>query len=408
MTSPSVSPTSTAVGVLAGPGAWGYPADDDRLLVAEAGLGAASVAAIGSYAIDFYDLQAATSSKLGLGAATITMFVGWMAMGTARVASWFPAPTPLAACRTGVMTIVVATWTATDRNLDTLKLWPLGAVIGFEAYITTRTLGIDDAPLDLSRRLALSPVSLGALIGFVLLGGLGPGSLDWGDAWRICLGTVLAAAVGLIAFAAADLAERRAASEIEHHRKQGQLLELAARANWLHNEVIGTINPVRQQALGSSNPEVVETGELLDEIIQDWRATQLDLAIASRPVRLAEILSHVSRTYRRLGVGVAAPGAETGQLVLEMNEADLVYQTLSNTMSNAANAGATQIEICIEVHPDALSVVVTDNGRGFNSPELPSGRGIDRLNQVLHEPLEIVSRDGRTVVTAKIDRSNDG
>lgn len=407
------STTPLALGILAGPGAWGYPEPERRWYVAEGGMAAAAAVVVGSFITDLSELDAALLPQVLLAAGATAGFAAWAALGSDRfAANRAPSLRGLAAARTVAMASTVVCWSAVARDSQTFHLWPLGAFVGFEAYLTLATLVDEVRSFDLAKQLAVSAVSIGAAVGCALLATPAFPSIGGIEALQLYLGLAVTAAAGHLALGGASVAERRAAQEAARNRRLGQAAELAARADWLHNEVIGAINPVRQAALASPDPEVQDVGQLLDRTIHDWRQTQLALAIASRPVRFAEIVSHMSRTYRRLGLTIEAPGAEAGQLILEGLEAELAHETLAITMSNAANAGAERITIqtYLVPHGDAsdLCLIVEDDGAGFDPSTRPAGRGLDRLEHRLGRPLRISSGATGTRVEAVVARRSHG
>ncbi len=75
------STTPLALGILAGPGAWGYPEPERRWYVAEGGMAAAAAVVVGSFITDLSELDAALLPQVLLAAGATAGFAAWAALG---------------------------------------------------------------------------------------------------------------------------------------------------------------------------------------------------------------------------------------------------------------------------------------------------------------------------------------
>lgn len=254
----------------------------------------------------------------------------------------------------------------------------LGVLIGADLTLTLWALGLPGGRRMLLRRFASSPVHLGAIGAAlaVLVAGTGPDPRTLGTLY---LGVLVALAGTLAAVRVLQSLAVHFEQEFEAHRNDVAARERAHRAHWLHDDVLSEVRLASLRiANGTASVEHINA-ELLD-LDHRLRLRQLEELIRDGTPPAYEVLQPHLRRAQSLGIRLGAvPTHEVTRTVLSEGEATLFNRVLSLLMSNAMNAGASEISVAMRLLVGAIEVSVTDDAGGFDLDAVPEGRGLHRL-----------------------------
>jgi two-component system sensor histidine kinase UhpB len=219
-----------------------------------------------------------------------------------------------------------------------------------------------------------------------------------------------------------DMLERLEAEREQSMRRVigAQEAERLRVAQELHDEVGQNLTAallqlarVRRHAGPQLEEEVEAATETVRANLDDLRR----IAQRLRPQALDELglTSALSQFSARLSAqaGIDIEAHLDGHLPPLTREEELViYRVAQEALTNVVrHAGATRSELVLERAPDRLTLRVTDDGRGFNGADAPSGgiRGMHERAALIHADLRIGPREGGgTEVVLHVPLSPDG
>jgi signal transduction histidine kinase len=225
-------------------------------------------------------------------------------------------------------------------------------------------------------------------------------------AWSIA-GPILAALFGSIGYHLTsqlngNITEYRRASEIA--KRQADELRLAQDLHDVVGSTLGTVKAYADMLAGSSPTVAAPLSSVAQGGLDDLRAV-LDALAPPCDQGLASTVAAIARrmvpTTIELGISGAWPNDLAGPVRVAI--ARIVQESLYNAVRHGT---PTHIEISCSVMHESLSVVVRDNGCGFE-PEIEmqrDGRGLatmqSRASQ-LAGSLAITSNESGTVIAAR-------
>ena len=168
----------------------------------------------------------------------------------------------------------------------------------------------------------------------------------------------------------------------------------------------------RRELLGGS-PTVGETIDLLEESARSALAETRSLVAASAPVSLAEggIAAALDRLGERFGreTGIAVRIDADAALPLDRDTEVVLLRCAQEGLANVRNhSGAADASVSLVVDSHAVTLVVGDNGAGFDAAAPRHGYGLDGMRDRLAlggGTLGIDTSPGRgTVLTASLPR----
>ena len=190
------------------------------------------------------------------------------------------------------------------------------------------------------------------------------------------------------------------------------VVEHRQRAHWLHDDVCAQLRltSLRLQTGAVAPNEVVG---MLDDLDHEIRLRQLDELIASGSIHVAEALQPFIRRAQNHHVTIEqVPSFEDIDFDMNQTEAVLFRRAVSILTSNALNAGATRLAFDIGIGDAFMTLTVSDDGTGFETPTVTDGRGLWSLrNDLRPGGIEIGRVANGAAVTATIPiarRSADG
>ncbi|MGE4372334.1 MAG: ActS/PrrB/RegB family redox-sensitive histidine kinase [Xanthobacter sp.] len=175
---------------------------------------------------------------------------------------------------------------------------------------------------------------------------------------------------------ARELGDALAAAELVLAREQhlSALDGLAAAAAHELGTPLSTIALVvkeMQRSMDASDPHAEDVALLRDQvrrcrdILQTLTSLQSgDAPFDRMPLRL--LLEEVVEPHRDFGISIAIHVKESGDTPVIARNPGLLYG-LGNIVENAVDFASSEVEISAEWTPDALEVVVQDDGPGFSS-----------------------------------------
>jgi two-component system, NarL family, sensor histidine kinase UhpB len=206
--------------------------------------------------------------------------------------------------------------------------------------------------------------------------------------------------------------ERRRSGEMV---LQAQEEERKRIARDLHDEVnqaltalLLRIEAAAQDAPPALREELAETKRIANQAMGEL----LDLARQLRPTALddhglvAALRTHVREQDRRGPASISFwADPRVGDLPSDVQV--VIYRVAQEALVNAArHSGATRIEVSLEAGPEAVSLLVNDNGSGFTFADEGKGLGLSGMREralLVGGRLEIDSRPGKgTTVTLEV------
>lgn len=176
-----------------------------------------------------------------------------------------------------------------------------------------------------------------------------------------------------------------------HAMIEGQEKERDRLASELHGRIGGMLGGVKLQM--EALEERMDTGhrergeqykkvyDLLVEAVGEVRRISHDMgSVVLARFGLARALRDLCDSVRvsgRLGVEITLHGLEHR---MERSVEITVYRIVQELIGNVLkHAGATELSVAVTRAPGRLSVMVSDNGRGFDTTAVPQGIGMDNV-----------------------------
>lgn len=169
----------------------------------------------------------------------------------------------------------------------------------------------------------------------------------------------------------------------EEHERQRLAREL--------HDGVGQILAAARRSLQQTTPAVVPADgvaqgpdpvALLDESIAEVRTLSHSMMPpALRNRSLTEALEELARRIRQhSGVEIHTQWSGTEGLTLHTNQSLMIYRALQEILTNALrHAGANEIHLEMVNHGDALSILVIDDGKGFDPAAAANGLGLQNI-----------------------------
>lgn len=130
--------------------------------------------------------------------------------------------------------------------------------------------------------------------------------------------------------------------------------------------------PAAARRIDAATARMRQLDTEMDAVLRELRPSELDdLGLA------AALGSHAQEWSRQFDIRaqVHAHGLEPGRLALEVELA--LYRIVQEALTNVArHAGATQVDILLEGQAGYISLIVEDNGIGFDSEAVDPSRGL--------------------------------
>lgn len=186
--------------------------------------------------------------------------------------------------------------------------------------------------------------------------------------------TVVAAAVAVLAGVALALAplllrlNRDLVAERSARAREAERADIAAH---LHDSVLQTLAAIQQRSEPGS--EVARLARGQERELRDWLFRAADGAEApSREAIDIELRAHAAALESEHAVRfeVVSVGGGSGRVAPESLAA-----AAREAMLNAARHAGGEVTVYIEAGPQQISIDVTDRGPGFETDQLPDGRG---------------------------------
>lgn len=386
-----------AAAAAAGPAYWGWRPDDAGAvgLALAGGVSAAAVAT---------SITAGELQHFGLSRSLVVSAGAWLAMATWLAVGWWIGDRvgPLSVVvglRLLSLVVVLGLWGAAhDGQLRLWELWPIGGLLGFDTAATLHTLGLPIQPLRQTRALLLSSGHLGVLAGLIALATTGFGDMSARTALSLYLGLLVNVAV---AVGAARLT-RQALGAVARDEARWRAAEALDRANWIHDEMCGLLIPLRQQLRSGAVGDLEEVRTRLDDIDFELRQIQLDETATHHQLTIADVIQVWGRRVQAHGARFEAPSWDVTRAPLEEVARERLARVLGVSVPNALAAGAELVRLGVEREGHQMVVEVTDDAGGFDTNDLPPGRGLHRLARELGPDLQISATHFGTTVSCRI------
>jgi signal transduction histidine kinase len=287
------------------------------------------------------------------------------------------------------------------RALPLLAL--LGAVVGGEAAVTARSLGLPVTPRVWIRRFAGSWVHLGFLTGVLVMIAMDPNRATVYAAAGIMLvaysSLLLAVAVAKWVDIALSDITRRADLRLERYAEA----EDRRRSHWLHDDVLGMLTGVQMKLEREQWDSATTAGELrwLDHQL---RLRQTEEIVRSGTATIGEVVQPYLRHAQNLGVTVTeVPSWEIASMRLNQGDARRLQRVFGVAVPNALAAGAATLAIRCEMNDRGrLAVEVEDDAGGFDTSRRIPGRGLDVLDRELPGAVLLVPTGVGTILRAEL------
>jgi signal transduction histidine kinase len=222
-----------------------------------------------------------------------------------------------------------------------------------------------------------------------------------GAAFRIYLAAVLTVVIILTALGAALVIYQR--RFLRMHREYAKKLiaaheeERAYVAREVHDDALqrvamiqhdvlewldGALDPARTRARSVAiKEELQDLGFMLRRV-----AHRLHPAIIDQGGLIPALSQLADDTERLSGLAVTArlPSSAAGDKLLDRERALILFRVAQEAVRNVTkHAGATQVEIGVDLAKDALTLSIVDNGRGFDTedPQRTSGLGLISMSE---------------------------
>lgn len=295
-------------------------------------------------------------------------------------------------------------WAQLPMLPSALLALAIGQFGGAESALTAEFVGHHRRPFGLWKQFFFSPINLGVLVAIALTVALEGTSGDNGSGISLLVGVETAAIAGaavhgivrhLFGVEHRSLEQFASERDDEDHRR---------RAHWIHDDVCAEIRGLRVK-LAMSDMSNAALGAELDELDHRLRTRQLDEIIAGGGASAAEILQLYVRRAQNRGVVISdVPRLDDASIVLHGPTADRFRHAVAGLVSNALNAGATNLAIRLHRDDDRLTLEIADNAGGFDLGSTPAGRGLATLrNEIGADRLRFEPTHDGTLATVVLD-----
>lgn len=352
------------------------------------------------------DPGALAAAVLGLAVGTVVLLVvpGSLALGQPAPDILAGRPYVAAMLRLSAALTFVVCWLVLAPLAALPLLSLLGVVVGGEAAVTARSLGVPVEPRRWLAHFLRSWLHVGFLTAVIVALVLDRQP----EAVRTVAGLmVVAYASVLLALATARWAdgalatvERRADDQLQRHAEN----EDRRRSHWLHDDVLGMLTGV-QMRLEREQWDTATTAAELRWLDHQLRLRQTEEIVRSGTATIGEVVQPYLRHAQNLRVTVSeVPAWEVASLRLDQRDARRVQRVFGVAVPNALAAGATTIAIRVgNPAPGLLVLEVEDDAGGFDVDLRIPGRGLDVLERELPPgALELRRTTGGTVVRAEL------
>lgn len=189
----------------------------------------------------------------------------------------------------------------------------------------------------------------------------------------------------------------------ELHDNIGQVLSLAK----LNMSVI------ELNSKGQSNESITQTKSLLNTAINDLR--DISKTLNTEYVKEKDLAESIERDIgmlRRTRKFDALMEVKGNPFPIGSERRLILYRMVQESINNIVkHAGATQISVVLDYLPEALTIVIADNGAGFDMTRTPKGVGLININQrsaMINSTVSIQSIPAQgTTVTIKAARQEE-
>jgi hypothetical protein len=388
-----------AAAVAAGPAYWGWRSAAGAELAAMLTAAALAAAVAGSASAGALAMATGGLPKgllvLGVWCAVAT----WVAVGAwIGVASRSLVLTAM--LRVAAITVLVGLWGAAhDGDMRLLEMWPLGAAIGLDAFVTLRTLGVPVDPRRAVPAVVASGGHAGIVLALVVVASPAAGWVAPRQALALYVGIVVNVVLALLATYGAMAVSRAVDRDEAAHRAE----EARRRANWIHDEVCSLLIPLRQSVRSGLLTDTREIAAQLDDIDFELRHVQLEQTARHGSISLADLVQVWGRRVQAAGIELVAPPWEVTRAALPETARHRASRLLGVAVPNAiaAKAGRITIEADREVG-GGIRLAVVDDAGGFDVDQLPPRRGLHRLLTELGDDVHVERLDDGTRVSARL------
>ncbi len=328
---------------------------------------------------------AVIDNRSGTGPAVMVSVGMWLALGTLVGVAYAPVRPLKALRRSLVLTsatrlfaliLIVGLWGAAHGgDLRLLELWPLGAALGLDAFVTGRVLGDPVPGLPAWFATMGSPTHLGVVVALLLLalleikGFTAAIGVELYFGWQVNL-VVLLGSVSLCDKLSTSVDRDLRAVVREEYRR---------RANWIHDDMCGQLIPVRRDLRAGRLTEPTDVLLRLDLIDHELRELQLRELAFHGPVTIGEIVQIWSRRASNAGASISVPRWPAGSELLDETNQLKARRMLGVAVPNALAAGSQTVAFSFHRCASVLELAVVDDAGGFEPSTIPRDRGLARL-----------------------------
>jgi hypothetical protein len=299
--------------------------------------------------------------------------------------TWFVDIRPVAAGRTLGFVGVVGLWAVLVGGPRMQDAWLFGVVLGCEATLGARSIGARMQPWRWwgHRLVSLGHLLLGAAA-VALAVGMGG---RHGAKVAVCayIAVHFAVVAGVLECWVLERIRGRLDTELVQYARDIEQHQHRQRAHWLHDDVCSELRLLRLQ-LETQHLEPADVAAQLDELDHRLRVRQLDELLQSGRVRLAEVIQPFVRRAQAHGLRMReVPRFEQASLEMDEHTGRLVQRAAAVLMTNAIQAGATELSIRAVIDRDAgqFELWFDDDAGGFEHHAILPGRGLDSLRHDL-------------------------
>jgi signal transduction histidine kinase len=154
--------------------------------------------------------------------------------------------------------------------------------------------------------------------------------------------------------------------------------------------------------------QVMTAAQDLNHVIEDLRRYIQDLRVGlNNSVALLEQMDELAEGFRQVSSGRLVIDTQRGFAHLTGEMVHALVQVVRETLSNIVrHANASEVYVDLHENPAQITLVISDNGNGFDSTSLSHGNGLHNIRQRIRQfngTVEIISQVGRgTTVTCTI------
>lgn len=198
--------------------------------------------------------------------------------------------------------------------------------------------------------------------------------------------------------------------ELDTQEKNTQVLYLAPEAAYLHAQLKNQREQIARDlhdGIGSQLTHIISRLEILafnhkgiegqlsdlrdftSETFQQLRETiwvlnQPEIAYGQLTERVRGLLTRISSEHETLKIKITAYG--DSQVLLSPHMASSIFRIVQESVNNAMKyADASIITVCLAVDSCSLTVLVSDDGKGFCQEEITLGYGLQNIEKRAEE-----------------------